>query len=147
QGGPDAFDDLVARSADGRTRWAFTGRLLGDATASVYRAMCSLFLQPRSALLLNTYDERAPGWSDYAMGVASRRLGGLLPVTHRSGERASLAAWHRTFDPVNRFGLVMINSHGESTRFNVTGGSGLAGDVPQTEPAVVLMIHSFSAAD
>ena len=47
------------------------------------------------------------GWSDYAMGSASRRLARLLPVTNRAGERASLAGWHRAFDPVNRFGLVM----------------------------------------
>lgn len=146
-GGPDAFDDLVGRAADGRSRWAFCGRLLGDPTLSVYRAMCSLFLQPRSALLVNTYDEKDPGWSAYAMHSATSRLEGLLPLTHRSGDRASLAGWHQAFDPVNPFGLVMINTHGEPTRFHVTGGTALTGDVPQSGPAVVLMTHSFSAAD
>src|SRR5262249_16017252 len=38
-----------------RLRWAYVGRILGDAPTSVYRAMASLFLQPRSAILWNTY--------------------------------------------------------------------------------------------
>ena len=109
QEGPKAFDDLIGRTGGGRVRWAFGGRLIGEASASVYRAMCSLFLQPKSALLMNTYDETDRNWSTYAMRGASRRLAHLMPVTHRSGDRANLAAWHQTFDPVNRSGLVMIN--------------------------------------
>ncbi|AGA30719.1 hypothetical protein [Singulisphaera acidiphila] len=147
QEGPKAFDDLIGRTAGGRVRWAFGGRLIGTASASVYRAMCSLFLQPKSALLMNTYDEKERNWSIYAMRSASRSLARLLPVTHRSGDRANLTGWHQTFDPVNRSGLVMINSQGEPNRFGLVGGYGLVGDVPQTEPAAVLMIHSFSAAD
>jgi hypothetical protein len=147
QEGPKAFDDLIGRTGGGRVRWGFGGRLLGDASASVYRAMCSLFLQPRSALLVNTYSETDRAWSPYAMSGASRRLARLLPVTHRSGDLANLAGWHKLFDPVNRFGLVMINSHGEPNRFGLVGGYGLVGDVAQTEPAAVSMIHSFSAAD
>jgi len=96
---------------------------------------------------MNTYDETDRNWSTYAMRGASRRLARLMPVTHRSGDRANLAAWHQTFDPVNRSGLVMINSHGEPNRFGLVGGYGLVGDMPQTEPAAVLMVHSFSAAD
>ncbi|SIO16244.1 hypothetical protein SAMN05444166_2771 [Singulisphaera sp. GP187] len=147
QEGPKAFDDLIGRSGGGRMRWAFGGRLIGDASASVYRAMCSLFLEPKSALLMNTYDEKERNWAPYAMRGASKSLARLLPVTHRSGDRANLAGWHQTFDPVNRSGLVMINSHGEPNRFGLVGGYGLVGDVPQTEPAAVLMIHSFSAAE
>jgi hypothetical protein len=145
--GPYAFDDLIGRQAGGAARWAFSGRLLGDARASVYRAMCSLFLQPRSALLVNTYSEHGPGWSDYAMPSASRRLERILPTEHRSGPRAGLAGWHQAFDPFNRRGLVLINSHGGPTQFHVTDGSAVPGDIPVTEPAVVLMTHSFSAAD
>lgn len=145
--GPDCVDDLVGRGSGGRSRWAFVGRLIGDERLSVYRAMCGLFLQPQSALLLNTYDEKNTGWSPFAMHSAARRLERVLPVTDRSGESASLAGWHKAFDPRNPFGLVMINTHGEPTRFHVTDGSGMTADVPQSVPAVVLMIHSFSAAD
>lgn len=145
--GPYAFDDLVGRQAGGAARWAFTGRLLGDARTSVYRAMCSLFLQPRSALMVNAYNEHAPGWSDYAMPAAARRLERILPTEHRAGPRASLAGWHQAFDPFNRHGLVLINSHGGPSQFHVTDSPAVPGDIPITEPAVVLMTHSFSAAD
>jgi len=149
-GGPLALDDLVARTPDHESRWAFTGRLLGDATSSVYGAMCSLFLQPRSAVLVNTYNEKEKAWSLYSMNSASQVLEKSLAgweISHRSGATADLAGWHRTFDPVNRFGLVMINSHGGPTRFHVTSGTATTSDVPMTDPAAVVMIHSFSAAD
>ncbi|MBV8231156.1 MAG: hypothetical protein JO329_14315 [Planctomycetaceae bacterium] len=145
--GDRAFDDLIGRSNGHPTRWCFCGRLIGDATANVYRAMCSLFLQPRSALLWNAFADPKSPWSDYAMTVAASRLAPILAVTHRSGEQAGLAGWHRVFDPVNRFGLVMINTHGSPRVFNLTDGPGVTGDVPPSEPAIVLMIHSFSAAD
>ena len=62
--GEHALDDLIGRLletnegglAHSRSRWAFTGRLLGNPAASVYRAMCSLFLQPDTALLWDTYN-------------------------------------------------------------------------------------------
>ncbi|MDR3636151.1 MAG: hypothetical protein P4L84_20285 [Isosphaeraceae bacterium] len=145
--GDNALDDLLGRFPDFQTRWAFTGRLAGDVTQSLYQAMCSLFLQPRSALLFNSYNEREKPWSDYRMTDASKALSALLPVTHRSGERASLTGWHDAFDPVNRFGLVLINTHGDPTRFNLPGGPGQSADVPPSVPTAVLMIHSFSAAN
>jgi hypothetical protein len=147
--GPAAFDDLVGRwdGVPGRPRWAFTGRLLGDTTASVYRAMCSLFLQPDAALLLNTYTDPSPPWSTYAMAGAADALQPIAPVTVREGGQASLNDWSRLFDPINRFGLVLINTHGTPTQFHLRGGPGQTDDVPPSVPAAVLMIHSYSAAD
>jgi hypothetical protein len=145
--GPGAFDDLVARSASGGWRWAFTGRLLGDTTTSVYRAMCSLFLEPDSTLLFNTYTDGGQPWSDYALTDAAVRLAGFAPVTLREGHRASLSDWLGLFSPLNRFGLVVINTHGTPTEFNLPGGPGRTADTPPSVPAAVLMIHSFSAID
>jgi hypothetical protein len=145
--GPGAFDDLVARSAVGGWRWAFTGRLLGDATSSVYRAMCSLFLEPDATLLLNTYTGSGQPWSDYALTHAAQRLAGFAPVTLREGKNASLSDWLGLFRPMNRFGLVVINTHGTPTEFNLPGGPGHTADTPLSVPAAVLMIHSFSAID
>ncbi len=77
-----ALDDLIGRRLDPdgegwlartRRRWAYAGRLLGDPAASVARAMAALFLQPRSALLWNTYEGGIP-WSDYDMSRAAGRL-------------------------------------------------------------------------
>ena len=65
----------------------------------------------------------------------------------RTGGQADLASWHRTVDPVNAFGLVMINSSGGPDRFQIDGGVGRPSDIPGGAPAAVAMIHSFSAAD
>jgi hypothetical protein len=153
-----ALDDLVGRRlfqrdasrSGGARRWAYAGRLLGDPVSSVARAMASLFLQPRSALLWNTYRGGAP-WSDYDMSRAASKLcrdvlgGGA--VEHRVGRRSDLTSWHRVFDPVNRFGLVFVNSSGVPQRFAIEGGPGRPADVPRGGPVAVSMIHSHSAAD
>ena len=155
--GEHALDDLIGRLletnegglAQSRSRWAFTGRLLGNPAASVYRAMCSLFLQPDTALLWDTYSGGRI-WSDYRMTEAARTLGRLWPLSnpplHRSGADASLAAWHQVFDPVNRFGWIMVNSSGVR-EFSIPGGSGIPADLPRGRPTAVSIIHSFSAAD
>ena len=142
---PRAFDDLILRSGRTGRRWAFAGRLMGDSVQSVYRAMCALFLHPSSALMINTYSEKEAPWAEYSMAGAAPRLGKMLPMTHRSGTRAGLAGWHQTFDPVNGFGLLILNTHGGGTTFHLDSGEGQTADVPETEPLAVLMIHSFSA--
>jgi hypothetical protein len=145
--GPNVFDDLLGRSEATGKRRAYTGRLVGSSAYSVYAAMCSLFLHSRSALLFNTIDESAGLWALYSMGPAADRLGRLMQVTHARGERASLAGWHRAFDPVNRFDLVMINSSGMADSFVVRGGFGVRCDIPWSVPAIVVKIHSHSASD
>jgi hypothetical protein len=81
------------------------------------------------------------------MDDAEVLLGTRLVVTHRAGDRADLAGWFRAFDPMNRFGLVLINTQGGPAQFQLVNGSGQTGDIPPSVPAAVLMIHSFSAAD
>ena len=145
-----AFDDLVGRSHDAdMKRWAFTGRLLGDPASSSYRAMCALFLQPKYALCFNGYPEQDPSFMPYnTMIGARRRLDPIARTTLRSGtKKADLVSWHAMFDPQNRYGLLMITSHGAFTVFNIIGGAGRAADVPATNPTIVFMIHSFSAAE
>ncbi|WP_165223569.1 hypothetical protein [Aquisphaera insulae] len=159
--GEHALDDLIGRvlvpgqgpGADldaSRTRWAFVGRLLGGPEASVYRAMGSLFLQPSGTILWNTYPSGGP-WDAYAMNLADVILGSFRRTSpeplHRAGTAASLAAWHRAFDPASRFGLVLVNSSGGPDFFTITGGPGRPSDVPRGVPAAVAMVHSFSAAD
>lgn len=150
QAGIAAFDDLVGRGRNGsRDRWAYTGRLLGDPAASAYRAMCALFLQPRSALCFNGYPEQDPGYVPFNnMSGAAHALDPLARTTVRSGTKQSdLPAWHSIFSPRNRFGLVFITSHGGPSVFNILGDAGRAPDVPATDPTIVFMIHSFSAAE
>jgi hypothetical protein len=144
-GEPSAFDDLILRDESTGKRWGFAGRLLGDAPSSVYRAMCSLFLHPRAAILINTYEDRSPPWNTYLMTESAARLTSLFPVTHRASERASLTGWHQAFDPVNRYGLTIINTSGSPTSFNIPGGPGHTADIPEGNPTAVSIIHSFSA--
>jgi hypothetical protein len=148
QPGMGAFDDRLARVGDERRRWAFVGRLAGDEAAGVYQAMCSLFLQPESALLFNGYPEAGEPWSWYDMRAAARRLGAVLPTAHRAGpKQGDLAGWHRTFDPRNRYGLLLINTKGSTSTFDLLDNPSQTADVPPTVPAAALVIHSFSAAD
>ncbi len=144
----DSVDDGLGRAAGTGARWAFAGRLLGGPAASVYRAMCSLFLQPESAAMFNGYEEAAPPWSDFAMRAASLRMASLIPTAHVAGNgHANVEGWHGAFDPSNRHGLLLINSSGGPSYFNLPGGAAGAPDIPRSVPAAVFMIHSFSAAD
>ncbi len=146
--GRNALDDRIGRSADSTVRWAYVGRLMGDPVLSAYRAMCSLFLQPQSGAFFDGYEGKGEVFSQYATLPATLQLGGKLPVTQVGGKpRADLASWHATFDPKNRHGLVMINTSGSPTQFNLPQGTGYYVDVPPSVPAAVHMIHSFSAAD
>jgi hypothetical protein len=145
-GQQNAVDDRIGRQANPQHRWAWAGRLLGDSKESVYRAMCSLFLQPESALMFNGYEESSPPWSTYSMKVAAARLNTFVRTSQISGEKeANVEGWHEAFDPINRYGLVLINSHGESAVFHLRGGSASTSDVPFSVPSAVLMIHSHSA--
>ena len=153
-----ALDDLIGRALVGgpslggiersRRRWAYTGRMIGDPAASVARAMGALFLNPRSALLWNTYQGGTP-WSTYTMKTASAHLSRVLPgpIEQVEGTQADFKRWHATVLPVNRFDLFLINTSGGPDSFSITGGRGRPGDVPRGALSAVAMIHSFSAAN
>lgn len=155
--GDRAVDDLIGRVIPpgapdlerSLVRWAYVGRIPGDAAASVYRAMCALFLQPEAALLWNTYGGGGM-WADYDMTGAGRVLGSIRPaagaVEVRSGSVADLASWRDLLWPRSRFDLLMINSSGRPEDFSIPGGPGRPADIPYGPPAVISMIHSFSAA-
>lgn len=143
--GVNAFDDLILRPAGNPRRWGFAGRITGDPTRGAYQAMCSLFLRPTSALLFNAYAQKDKPWTEYAMGDALTRLAPVLKTSLRSGDLATLPGWHQAFDPVNPYGLLLINTSGSPTAFNLDGGPGQTSDVPETGPTAVLIIHSYSA--
>jgi hypothetical protein len=142
-----AVDDRIGRSRDGR-RWAFAGRLTGDAKRSVYAAMCSLFLRPESAVLFDSYSETAMPWKLWSLRPVLTRLGPILPTRYVNEPRATLAGWHAAFDAPGRPpGLTFINSHGQARSFAVNGAIAHALDVMPSPPTAVSMIHSYSAAD
>ena len=147
-GGIAAFDDLIGRDMISSRRWAFAGRLDGDPAESVYRAMCSLFLPTKSAILFDTYDPGQDAFRPYIMKDSRENVPDGIVADLRDGGRASLEGWHAAFSPLNRLDLVYVNSRGGPTTFGLDEGSeGIAADVPPSEPAVVLMNHSFAAAN
>jgi hypothetical protein len=72
---------------------------------------------------------------------------GAGALVQHAGAQADLASWHREIDPVNRFGMVLMNSSGAPAMFVIRGGAGRPSDLPRGIPSAVAMIHSFSAAD
>jgi len=148
KGEDEAVDDGLGRSTETGGRWAYAGRILGDPASSVYRAMCSLFLQPESIVMFNGYDEGGPPWTDYSTRGASLRMAGVMASSHHAGRRGGgVEGWHEAFDPENRSGLVWINSHGSPTVFHLQNDEASTTDIPRTVPCAVVMIHSFSASD
>ncbi|MDB5352203.1 MAG: hypothetical protein JWN86_3450 [Planctomycetota bacterium] len=147
--GTSSFDDLVGRDRETLRRWAYTGRLTGDATESVYRAMCSLFLQPGSALLFDGYDAADPDFRDYQMKAAATRIPKGISVTVASGSKADLDGWRRVMGSLNSYGLILMNSSGGTPfAFSVAGGqSGVVPEIPPSVPTIMIMIHSNSAGD
>jgi hypothetical protein len=142
----NALDDLITRNPD-ISRWAYCGRLIGDPTASVYRAMCSLFLQPRSAMLFNGYPQTDQPWTDYDQTAASSTLARLMSVDQRKKEQAGIAGWHEGFGPTNTHGLLLQNSSGGGDYFSVISGQAQTADIPPSVPSIILPVHSFSAVN
>ena len=145
--GLNSVDDRLGFVGLSRRRWAYTGRLLGDPATSAYQAMCSLFLQPKTAGLVHTYEEKGD-YDLYEMSGAVRRLAPRLKVTLKTGaDGASLAGWESFFFPTQRSDLLLINSNGSAIAFGVRGGQGTLRDVPHGVPAILHQIHSYSAQD
>ena len=147
KGEVEAVDDALGRG-EGGNRWAYAGRLLGDPAQSVYRAMCSLFLQPDSASFFNGYDESTQPWASYSTRGASLRLSGTMSTKNHGGPLdGTVAGWFAAFDPENRSSLVWVNSHGSPSIFHLQDVEACTADIPRTVPSAVVMIHSFSAVD
>ena len=141
-----AVDDRLGRHGNG-DRIAVVGRLTGNATQSVYQAMCSLFLQPRRVLLANTYGKQQAIAQAYAMVHANRLLAKRYTMTHANGSSLNIQSFRKLTQPVNPYDMIWANSSGGPATWRITGGSGTTADIPIGRPAMIHMTHSFSAAD
>ncbi|MCY3022946.1 MAG: hypothetical protein NTW87_28550 [Planctomycetota bacterium] len=142
-----ALDDLLGRDEDS-TRSAVTGRLLGDAARSAYQAACSLFLQPDSALLFNTYGlDPKSIWGAYRMDFSETQWKDRFAVTHLKGSGASIETFRAQVFPWNRMQLLTINSSGGTGDWSVGGGGGTTDDFPVGGPVAIHVTHSGSAGN
>lgn len=147
--GENCLDDLMGRDLRNQKalRWAYTGRIRGSLKQQIYMVMCGLFLQPENALLFNGYDTTDQRFKGYPLNTAKARLDafGLKVSMAREG---NLNAWRKSFFPTNQAGLLIVNSSGNPTTFNLQSGTvGSTWDVPWSLPTRIHIIHSFSAAD
>lgn len=156
--GPDdtlALTDLVGRHADDR-RWAWASQIFGNEARSAYMAMCSLFIQPRSAWIFDAYPSEDPWdqWDGTAASeiIRSTTIGDqpMFPdIKVHDEPTQGLAAWRlgsRTGIGGSTGGLVLVNTSGNSDFFTLKPGRGRPGDIPEMlSPTLVHFVHSWSA--
>jgi len=142
-----ALDDLIGRDEDG-IRHSVVGRLIGDNARSTYQAMCSLFLQPESAFLFNTYGlDPKTIWGVYRMDFSESAWKEKLAITHYKGDGAKIETFREKVFPWNRDGLITINSSGGAHDWSVSGGGGTGDDFPVGVPCAIHVTHSGSAGN
>ncbi|HBS28965.1 MAG TPA: hypothetical protein DEB06_05845 [Phycisphaerales bacterium] len=139
-----ALTDRVGRFADD-SRWAWCGMIFGDERTAAYRAMCALFLTPRSALLFDGYKRSFAPPYDLQPGADLLTKAGWK-VELSAEPRGGLDDWRAR----GRFGFtadyIHVNSSGLPSWFDLTPGRARPSDVPAlNRPAIVHFIHSFSA--
>lgn len=147
-----AVTDVVGRldvtEGGSSGRWAYASMAPGSAAEAAYRAMSSLFTQPRKAFLFNGY----AGFGEGGFEAYSTGAGGALfakagfEVVEEDSARDPLGAWRRrAMSPLDA-GLVHVNSAGFARMFRLGQVEASAVEVPVLKrPAVVHFIHSFSA--
>ena len=139
-------DVLGRRPSDERARWAGVGMIPGSSAASLYMAMCGLFLSTDSAWVFDSYEEEG-NWRLYDGGAAAELLErggwsvGLLDTPNQS-----LDVWRASVSRGIDAGLLLVTTKGRPDWFDLRPGRGRSGDVPLlNRPAVVHFVHSWSA--
>ncbi len=127
-------------------RWAWAGQLFGGESTSTYRAMCSLFLQPRQAWVFDGYPTNEP-WSAYDGGLTVENLAkSNLPGTLIDAPRNGLTSWQASTTKALDADVVFVNTKGMAEYFDLEPGRAYASDVPILDrPAAVSYVHSWSA--
>jgi len=143
-----ALTDFVGRTNDGtdeNPRWAWCGQVHGTAAQAAYRAMSSLFIQPRTAWLFDGYPN-TPGWNEFdatASGDLLKKIGFGVEVLDTPGQSAR--DWRiRCARPIHA-GLIAVTTKGNSDFFDLEPGQCKPDDVPiVTTPFALHFTHSWS---
>jgi hypothetical protein len=127
-------------------RWAWTGQVHGNEAQSAYRAMCSIFLSPRTAWVFDGYPPTEPWnyWDGTRAGQLLSEVG--IKTDIDDTPRQSSRQWKlRAARPVDA-NLIFVNSKGGNDYFELEPGQCRSGDVPVlATPALVHFVHSWSA--
>ncbi len=140
-----AVTDGLARHSNGQ-RWAIAGWIYGSPARAIYQAMCSIFLTHKTALFYNSYPNEEDVWSQYGMDKAAHRLGEVgFDVELIQRPEAGVKNWRRFTQGLDR-DLILVNTKGGPSSFNLGDGQAFVRDVPLLRsPAAVHFIHSWSA--
>ncbi|MBD1938286.1 hypothetical protein [Microcoleus sp. FACHB-68] len=140
-----AVTDGLARNKNGE-RWAVAGWIAGSPARAVYQAMCAIFLEPKTAMLYNSYQQKG-SWLEYEMSLAASELKNIgVKIQAVQQPQADLEKWRDLTAREWEFDLVFVNSSGDKASFNVGKGQAVVDDVPKLKfPAAVHFIHSWSA--
>ncbi len=147
-----ALTDVLGRSdvteTGSSSRWAYASMAPGSAAEAAYRAMSSLFTQPRKAFLFDGYVGFGEGgFEAYRVGAAGEMLRGAgFEVTEADSGRDPLGEWRRRVLPPLDAGFVHVNSAGFVRMFRLGTVEASAVEIPALRrPALVHFVHSFSA--
>lgn len=140
-----AVTDGLCRNADGK-RWAIAAWIFGEEVRSAYIAMSSLFLEPRTVWLMNTYPADGQ-WANYSTEVGAKALGdsGFTVNQFPSAQLSEVAWLNMLMGGINPDVLVM-NSKGNMDFFDlVAPATCYPEDVPILDrPLALHLIHSWS---
>lgn len=139
-----AVTDGLARDEIGK-RWAMVGWIYGSSIRSVYMAMCSIFLDQKTAFLYNSYPNEKP-WNDYDLENAQKNLIKMgMKVNLFQLPNVGFKKWLDLSKKPWEYDLIFINSRGNSSSFDVGGASALADNIPILKvPTAIHFIHSWS---
>ncbi|HEY9808304.1 MAG TPA: hypothetical protein V6D13_03100 [Halomicronema sp.] len=130
-----------------QTRWAVTSWIYGTPARSVYQAMSAIFLQPKTALLYDSYS-KSGNWKKYEMTEAAKELKKMeIDVTMVERPASDLETWQSLAAKKWEYDLILVNSAGSPQNFHV-GRQDYATvkDIPKLNyPAAIHFIHSWSA--
>lgn len=140
-----AVTDGLARNPYG-DRWGLAGWIYGSSSRSVYQAMSSIFLDTKTAMLYNSYEQEG-NWGKYEMeSVAGKLRRKGLSIEEVKQPDTSLEKWQSIASKEWEFDLIFINSKGNKDAFFVGEGDALVKDIPKLKyPAAIHLIHSWSA--
>lgn len=146
-----AMTDRIGRLGPAATpgeRWAWCGQIHGSAPRAAYAAMCSLFLEPDAAWFFDGYED-SPPWNTFDMTKAASYFSQAgVRVEVNDTPRNTAADWRsRAARPIDA-GILFVNTKGYDDYFELPPGQARPNDVPiLTKPAVMLFVHSWSAAN
>jgi hypothetical protein len=141
-----ALSDFLGRDPSSHERFAWVSFMQGTTSYSVYQAMSSLFLHPRSSWLFNSYGSDA-GNGLYEVAPAAELFEKVeFESVAFDSPNNRMRQWYEQTRGALDASLVFVNTAGNAPWFQLGDERMSASSLPLLDtPAAVYFIHSFSA--